>query len=548
MKILDLMLLLIPIKIVDSSLPFIQGCVVRSIKSILCEEANNLTVLPDISVDIFGVQAMDLIVKNRNIPVLPDFMFQGLKLTGLTLSDNLIETIKPNAFIGIVPPITKIILNNNRIRTIDFVFNNKNCSAFSGTTLLNLRGNLLTYIRTGSLECLTNLKNLYFTGNIITSIDESVFITVTKLAYIEMNSNQLTSVNFLINCYGPSTRAEFTSNKISIDNRTSPFKKFAFTSVLDLTGNSFSGIYNNTFDGLSRLNELYLGRNEIDYIDQEAFTHMRSLRRLDLGTNKIKKIGSTIFVKNLYLSTIFLDSNKIESIQIDNFIHTIYLSEIFLKSNLIVDIQDNSFSKLNFLNYLQLSFNKLTNLTARTFFGLTSLNSLDLDNNQIEFLEPDSLVFLTSLNYLNMSKNKMRSIEVTFPKDIAFIDLSYNQITFINKENLKASSLNKLIKIALQNNQIKAIHYDLFASFIFIKTFDLNNNSINILENSAFPKHYLLNTISINFNELEILKSNSFVNLKVDIIDIEYNKLYLIEKYAFLNSSIKDISLNHNPQ
>lgn len=140
------------------------------------------------------------------------------------------------------------------------------------------------------------------------------------------------------------------------------------TKVLLLSGNSISRLSVDSFPSLlDQLTDLYLGGNELEFVDAMTFDKLPSLERLDLSNNRIKSFDVQAFP----------DDNKLQVLN---------LSRCF---------QNHSLTDLSFLpkgNLLQLSV-------------------LDLSNNDLVFLPDNILSSLPSLVNLSLQNSSIISIQ-----------------------------------------------------------------------------------------------------------------------------------------
>jgi len=131
----------------------IQGCYVER-STLLCYEANH-TSLPVLPYNQFTKSLIGIVVYNRNIRCLPDNIYENFSPVTFDLSTNQIGLISNKTFSKIL--LTNLMLKNNRIKTIDFIFgadSDPEACLNMGKKLkiIDFRNNEITYLRNGSFN------------------------------------------------------------------------------------------------------------------------------------------------------------------------------------------------------------------------------------------------------------------------------------------------------------------------------------------------------------------------------------------------------------
>lgn len=141
------------------------------------------------------------------------------------------------------------------------------------------------------------------------------------------------------------------------------FSKFGNLTTLAFIINGVPLVLNpGCFNGLSNLQYLELGQNNISAIPAEVFDPLTALVRLDLDRNDITTVPSGVF---------------------------------------------NNLSNLTILHFYA---NELTTLSSDTFDGLTALTTLDLSNNMVTELPAGIFDSQTNINTLNLQNNNIKNI------------------------------------------------------------------------------------------------------------------------------------------
>lgn len=159
------------------------------------------------------------------------------------------------------------------------------------------------------------------------------------------------------------------------------------TKVLLLTGNSISRVDTDSFPNLlDQLTDLYLGGNELEFVDAMAFNKLPNLVRLDLSNNNIKNFSGA-----------FPSDNKLQVLN---------LSSCF-QNHSLADLSFLPKGNLQQLSVLDLSNNDLVFLPDNIFSGLPSLVNLSLKNSSIISIQNGTLK-VPPLQNMDLRDNSLR--------------------------------------------------------------------------------------------------------------------------------------------
>ncbi|XP_039646974.1 amphoterin-induced protein 2-like [Perca fluviatilis] len=134
------------------------------------------------------------------------------------------------------------------------------------------------------------------------------------------------------------------------------------------------------------------------------------------------------------------------------------LATLILSRNSISQIEVNAFTVTPHLLHLDLSSNRLTVLNSSIFTGLKELKELLLFGNQIIQMNPGAFSNLYSLQRLYLSGNRLTAFPLGLywepggPRNLTFLDLSYNRLTKVPVQSLL--SLTQQSGIYLQENPL----------------------------------------------------------------------------------------------
>ncbi|XP_074027926.1 uncharacterized protein [Leptinotarsa decemlineata] len=420
---------------------------------------------------------------NNKIKYIQSKSFADLPcLSKIILSDNFLTDISYDAFTNL-PIISKIDFHNNLLQEISFKFftnvsgllhlnfsRNSISSCHSDARVLNvevfdLRFNNLDRIP----KCLENtafLKKLLLDFNIITSLEQNVFMYLTSLEYLSLQQNNIKLVN---------KRAFFGLQNLQI---------------LDLSKNLVSQLHVGQFANMSKLRILNLSGNNLNYLAKDIFRNT-SIEMLDLSYNSFSVVpSSSVSDAGVTLRHLSMRSNNIEHIDI------------------------TTFPDIPSLQFLDLSNNKLTILPDNVFTSLGLLQTLDLSSNPLRSNFKELFHYAQSLRNLNLAYSGI-SFTPHFPlPNLVRLNLSHNHIDTIGKNSVIL--LSKLKLLDLSYNSISRVPSHLWAFLPILKILDLSHNPIKeLLADSFVGLSHLQELNILNLNHLNRFQSDSISQLKV---------------------------------
>ena len=175
---------------------------------------------------------------------------------------------------------------------------------------------------------------------------------------------------------------------------------------LDVTGN-FLQVQQQNISSFIFLGELFLGRNEISFLEPFTFMYVSNIYKLDLSQNMLTVLRSNTFFGLVKLK--FLDLNG---------------------NNKLTTIEAGAFVGLSSIPELQLKDLALSKTEAEAFIGMPLLRKLDLSGNNLAKLPEGQFIGLSRLNTLNVSLNPDLSMMKSVLNDLVFLE-------FLQSDNFK---------------------------------------------------------------------------------------------------------------
>ncbi|XP_052761820.1 CD180 antigen-like [Mya arenaria] len=312
-------------------------------------------------------------------------------------------------------------LQSNRLsdRTVSFCFGN-GTSLFPDLLLLNVGYNRISNIKDATFHCLDSLETLDLTHNDIIILDFSSIECLSSLRHLILKQNWVKSSSGII-------PGNFPPNLNHLDlsaNQLGPYtpKLCSYNSmarntltILNLNNNLIAKITSNYTKCLVKLKELYLSKNEIETLQDNAFAHLPNLRVLHIDSQMfgIKLIADHAFnnllLKKLNLKKNFLlvSGSKLKNIFVPcPHVATLHLSDNHVKN--ITALMD-MITPLKGLTKLTLKGVGLKEFPFEIFRRFQTLKKIYLDQNNIKLTSLlSSLQFTSSVKYLSISYNRLQ--------------------------------------------------------------------------------------------------------------------------------------------
>ncbi|XP_052758557.1 leucine-rich repeat neuronal protein 1-like isoform X1 [Galleria mellonella] len=370
--------------------------------------------------------------------------------------------------IALNPSIQRLIIRNNKIKTID-----------------------------SSMQFYAELQHLDLSQNHLVNIPTKSFAYQRKLQELHLNHNKISSVT----------------------NTT--FQGLNSLTVLNLKRNFLEELTNGVFSTLQRLEELNLGQNRISRIEPRAFAGLTALRILYLDDNQLSSVPTTSFSLLGSLAELHVGLNAFTYLPDDAFAGLNKLTVLDLNGAGLVNISGNAFRGLPGLRSLNLVGNKLSVVPTIQLSGLTRLEELYIGQNDFLTLESHSFKGLKNLKLLDITG----TVQLERVEKGAFED-NVNLETVILANNKKLAviedctllGLPKLKHVSLKDNAIVTISENVFVGKE-LRQLDLTDNPILCDCQIMWLRDLLYdrsNFTQIHCASPEHLKDKNLRNLKAD--------------------------------
>lgn len=210
-------------------------------------------------------------------------------------------------------------------------------------------------------------------------------------------------------------------------------------------------------------------------------------------------------------------------------------------------LASKSFSNIT---HLSIKGNTIQNI-PEVILKMKHLKSLDLAENSIKHLPILNFEYLVSLN---LSKNSIVFFDGEVLQNLyslEILDLSNNQLEFLNKDSFLAVTarknyLKKLKRLALNNNHIKNIQSQSLMTLTGLEALNLAENFISDIVSKTFYKLTNIRFLNLERNRLESFAIDELIKMeRLKYFFIGFNKLASIPSRLPISIEWLDISHNH---
>jgi Leucine-rich repeat (LRR) protein len=365
------------------------------------------------------------------------------------------------------PAIQRLVLRNNKIKTVDAAF-----QFYKDLQYVDLSNNHLVNIPTKSFVYQEKLQELHLNKNKLSSINNKTFQGLKSLTVLNLRENFLEELpKGLFSIMPKLEELNLGQNRISkIDPLA--FDGLTALRVLYLDDNVLSSVPTASFSVLGSLAELHVGLNAFSYLPDDAFKGLGKLSVLDLSSAGLSNISMNAFRGLTGLRSLNLVDNKLQRIPTAQLSHLSRLEELTIGQNEFATLEKNSFKGLSNLRKLDITgATNLQKVEKGVFSDNLNLEFIVLaSNKKLEDLEDGALVGLPNLKHLVLkdnsfkafsesmvSWNELRSLEMTDNPifcDCQLLWLS-NLISIKNLSNVQCS-----MPLALRERPLRTLSPD----------------------------------------------------------------------------------------
>lgn len=325
------------------------------------------------------------VVVNKNIDALANCP-RSCQCDEETLIVNCVEGDLDVLPITLNPSIKRLIIQNNKIRTID-----SSLIFYAGLEFLDLSSNHLLTIPANTFHNQDKLQELHLNRNKIGTFTNQTFSGLTTLTSLNLRENLFTTLS-----------AYTFSTLIKLEE-------------LNLGKNQIASIDANAFNGLKNLRVLYLDDNTLTMVPSQPFAEVPALAELHLGLNSFAAIEADAFEQLRGLSLLDLNGAGVVNVSVDAFRGLENsLRKLDLSDNRLKQIPTEALSILARLEKLSLGQNEFETISEGALAGLANLRSLDVTGSHaLHLIEANAFSTNTNLETLTFVSNiELKEIEI----------------------------------------------------------------------------------------------------------------------------------------
>ncbi|CAB3376827.1 Hypothetical predicted protein [Cloeon dipterum] len=221
---------------------------------------------------------------------------------------------------------------------------------------------------------------------------------------------------------------------------TDAIKHLHHAKSIDIQYAAIPTIHPHAFANLSKLEELFLTRNQIQKIKPNAFAYLPRLKQLKLEENRISSLQVGTFTGVPHLTHLYINQNNITKIEEGTFELLKHLEVLGLTMNNLQKISDRVFRGLMRLEQLELSENQLTELPDMVFSEMSNLREIDLDRNAIQKIGTYAFAGLPRLERLSLGGNQLTVFDtygLQGSPSLSVLDLRENELRTLTRETIQ---------------------------------------------------------------------------------------------------------------
>lgn len=325
------------------------------------------------------------------------------------------------------PAIQRLVLRNNKIKTVDAAFH-----FYRDLQYVDLSSNHLISIPTKSFISQDKLQELHLNKNKLSAINNKTFQGLTSLTVLNLRENYLGELPQGL--FSVLTKLE----ELNLgQNRISKIHDLAFDGllalrVLYLDDNLLKAVPTPSFGVIGSLAELHVGLNGFSRLPDDAFDGLGKLTVLDLNSAGLSNISDEAFKGLLGLRNLNLADNRLSQIPTKQLSHLTRLEELSIGQNEFTALETNSFKGLSNLKKIDITGATLLEVIQKGAFNDNlNLETIVLANNRkLDTFEDSALVGLPNLRHVTLRDNAFKTFSesVLSWNELKSLDLSDNPV------------------------------------------------------------------------------------------------------------------------
>lgn len=325
------------------------------------------------------------------------------------------------------PAIQRLILRNNKIKTVDAAFH-----FYRDLQYVDLSSNHLVSIPTESFVHQGKLQELHLNKNKLSAVDNKTFQGLINLTVLNMRENYLEELpQRLFSVLPKLEELNLGQNRISKIHELA-FDGLLALRVLYLDDNLLKTVPTPSFSVLGSLAELHIGLNGFSYLPDDAFEGLSKLTVLDLNSAGLSNISENAFRGLSGLRNLNLADNRLEHIPTKQLSHLSRLEDLTIGQNDFAVLEANSFKGLSNLKKLEIAgATYLERINKGAFVDNLNLEVIILTSNRkLNSLEEGALSGLPNLKHLILKDNAFKSLSGSALSwnELKVLDLSDNPL------------------------------------------------------------------------------------------------------------------------
>lgn len=288
----------------------------------------------------------------------------------------------------------------------------------------------------------------------------------------------------------------------------------------------------------TNVEEIYMIRSEIGFLDGTSFAGCTQLTKLILSYNHIQNLPANLFSSNTALTWLSLSNNEVSQIHESAFTGTqievieLYnnqlasfnqrwfesinatLEVIDVKRNFIRELPANAFANIRNVYGLEFSYNQGLSIPSNTFDALSNLRALAVDDIGLRSISPEWFRNTRAIELLSFSDNRIRRIQDGTFENLVNLNELYlgnNSIEYLSVYQF-GWNVQNVTRLFVNDNRINAFDIQLFDQWQQIDT-------LYMVGNLCLDRN--LYNIGANREDARQLLWTCFENYGIDVPDHE---------------------------